>query len=123
MAKRVEILLQSQLKAVKQLFMDHREALIAVAEALIERDELIAEEIKELIDTADARRAVQTVLSEFTPLLEASSNSNGYREGIANGHTNGTPSLPSPRNNAPLNMDRPPTPGTGEISPFKDEDL
>jgi cell division protease FtsH len=123
MAKRVEILLQSQLKAVKQLFMDHREALIAVAEALIERDELIAEEIKELIDTADARRAVQTVLSEFTPLLEASSNSNGYREGIANGHTNGTPSLPSPRNNAPLNMDRPPTPGTGEISSFKDEDL
>jgi ATP-dependent Zn protease len=123
MAKRVEILLQSQLKAVKQLFMDHREALIAVAEALIERDELIAEEIKELIDTADARRAVQTVLSEFTPLLEASSNSNGYREGIANGYTNGTPSLPSPRNNAPLNMDRPPTPGTGEISSFKDEDL
>ena len=65
LTKRVESLLQSQLKAVKQLFMEHREALIAVAEALIERDELIAEEIKELIDAADARKAVQTVLSEF----------------------------------------------------------
>jgi len=122
--KRVEALLQSQLKAVKQLFMDHREAVIAVAEALIERDELIAEEIKELIDAADARKAVQTVLSEFTPLLETSSNgNNGYSESRANGHTNGTPSLPSPRNNAPLNMDQPPTTGPGQISSFSEDDV
>ena len=39
MEERVEALLQSQLKAVRQLFMEHREALIALAEALIERDE------------------------------------------------------------------------------------
>jgi ATP-dependent Zn protease len=124
MEKRVEALLQSQLKAVKQLFMDHREAVIAVAEALIERDELIAEEIKELIDAADARKAVQTVLSEFTPLLETSSNgNNGYSESRANGHTNGTPSLPSPRSNAPLNMDQPPTTGLGKINPFSEDDV
>jgi cell division protease FtsH len=103
LAKRVEALLQSQLKAVKQLLMEHREALIAVAEALIERDELVADEIKELIDAADARKVVQTVLSEFTPLLEAGNN--GHREAIANGHSKGTHSLPSPRGNLPQNID------------------
>jgi ATP-dependent Zn protease len=125
LTKRVEVLLQSQLRAVKQLFMEHREAVIAVAEALIERDELVAEEIKSLIDTADARKAIQTVLSEFTPLLEAdiNSNGNGYRESIANGYTNGMPSLPSPRHNPPLNMDRPPTTKNGEISSYKDNDV
>jgi cell division protease FtsH len=102
--ERVEALLQSQIRAVKQLFMEHREAVIAVAEALIERDELIAEEIKELIDAADARKAVQTVLSEFTPLLEAGGSTNGHSESRANGHANGTSSLPSPRSNAPSNF-------------------
>jgi ATP-dependent Zn protease len=121
MDKRAEALLQSQLRAVKQLFMDHREALIAVAEALIERDELIADEIKELIDSADARKAVQTILSEFTPMLEASGNGNGYSGSRANGHAKGTPSLPSPQNNLPLNTDLPPTTGIGEISPFRDD--
>jgi cell division protease FtsH len=121
--KRVEALLQSQIRAVKQLFMEHREAVIAVAEALIERDELIAEEIKELIDAADARKAVQTVLSEFTPLLEAGRNGNGHHESIANGYASGTSSLPSPRNDAPLNMGQPPTIGTGEIHSFRDDDV
>jgi len=122
-AKRIEALLQSQIRAVKQLFMDHREAVIAVAEALIERDELIAEEIKALIDAADARKAVQTVLSEFTPLLEAGTNGNGYSESTTNGHTKGTPSLPSPRNSSPMNTGLPPTAGTGEINPFRDDDV
>lgn len=103
MEERVEALLQSQLKAVRQLFMEHREALIALAEALIERDELVAEEIKELIASADTRKAIQTVLSEFTPLLEIGNN--GRREAIANGHSKETHSLPSPRNNPPQNMD------------------
>jgi ATP-dependent Zn protease len=103
LAERIEELLQSQLKAVKQLLIEHREALIAVAEALIERNELIAEEIKELIDAADARKAVQTVLSEFTPLLEIGNN--GHREAIANGHGKETHSLPSPRSNLPQNRD------------------
>jgi cell division protease FtsH len=123
LTERVEALLQSQLKAVKQLLMEHREAVIAVAEALIERDELIAEEIKELIDTADARKAVQTVLSEFTPLLEAESIANGYSGSRAiNGHTNGARTLPSPRNNAPLNTEQPPTPEFGQINFFRDKD-
>jgi cell division protease FtsH len=103
MEERVEALLQSQLKAVRQLLMEHREALIALAEALIERDELVAEEIKELIAAADARKAIQTVLSEFTPLLEIGNN--GHREALANGHSKDTHSLPSPRSNPPQNMD------------------
>lgn len=123
MEERVEALLQSQLKAVKQLFMEHREAVIAVAEALIERDELIAEDIKQLIDAADARKAVQTVLSEFTPLLEAGGTTNGYSDSRANGHTNGTPSLPSPRSHSPLNMNQPPVLGTGEINSFRNDDI
>ena len=64
---------------------------------------LVAEEIKELIASADTRKAIQTVLSEFTPLLEIGNN--GRREAIANGHSKETHSLPSPRNNPPQNMD------------------
>ncbi|GCE26042.1 ATPase [Dictyobacter alpinus] len=86
LADRVEALLQSQLNAVKQLFIEHSEAMIAVAEALIDRDELVAEEIKELIDGADARRATKTLFSELTPLLEAGHNGNGNGT-HSNGHT------------------------------------
>jgi cell division protease FtsH len=78
-ADRVEAVLQSQMKAVKRLLQEHSEALIAVAEALIERDELIADEIKQLIDEADARRVNRFVISEFEELL-----------GSGNGHGNGT---------------------------------
>jgi len=81
LADRVEAVLQSQMKAVKRLLQEHSEALIAVAEALIERDELIADEIKQLIDEADARRVNRFVISEFEELLGTS---NG------NGHSNGT---------------------------------
>jgi len=76
--ERVEKLLQSQFKAVKKLLQDHNEALMAVAEALIERDELVAEEIKQLIDEADAHRVTKVVLSDFEAIL-----------GTGNGHSNG----------------------------------
>src|SRR5438876_446231 len=48
--ERVEAILQSQFKAVKRLFQEHSEAVMAVAETLMEREELVADEIKELID-------------------------------------------------------------------------
>jgi len=51
---------------------------MAVAEALIERDELVAEEIKQLIDEADAHRVTKVVLSDFEAIL-----------GTGNGHSNG----------------------------------
>jgi len=89
MAERVEELLQSQLKAVKQLFIDHREAVISVAEGLIERDELIADEIKQVIDEADARSAAKTIISEFQPLLEAGANGHNGNGHNGNGHSNG----------------------------------
>ncbi|HEY6407043.1 MAG TPA: hypothetical protein VIY29_06220, partial [Ktedonobacteraceae bacterium] len=76
--ERVENLLQAQFKAVRKLLQDHSEALIAVAEALIERDELVADEIKQLIDEADARQVTEEVLSDFEALL-----------GNGNGHSNG----------------------------------
>ncbi len=101
-AERTEALLQAQFKAVKKLFQEHSEAVMAVAEALIEREELIADEIKQLIDEADARRVVKTVLSDFEPLLGTSNNSNGYT--LTNGHGNG--SLPTPRiESVPLNFE------------------
>jgi ATP-dependent Zn protease len=105
---RTEDLLQAQFKAIKQLFHDHSEAVIAVAEALIEHDELVAEDIKKLIDEADARRVAKQIINEFEPLLETgSSNGNGNgRNGhvLANGHSNGKSALPAPRVDAsPLN--------------------
>jgi cell division protease FtsH len=87
MADRVEAVLQSQFKAVKRLFQEHRESVIAVAEALIERDELIAEDIKQLIDEADARRVANKLLAEFEPLLDNTSNGNGHRNGNGNSHS------------------------------------
>ncbi len=80
-AERIEAVLQSQFKAVKRLFQEHSEALMAVAESLIERDELVADEIKQLIDEADARRVNKIVNSQFEELLGT---------GNGNGHSNGT---------------------------------
>jgi len=110
LAERTEALLQSQFKAVKKLFQEHSEAVMAVAEALIEREELIADEIKQLIDEADARRVVKTVFSDFEPLLGTDSNGNGHNGNgyvLANGHSsNGNSSLPAPRvESAPLNFE------------------
>ncbi len=104
-AERTEKLLQSQFEAVKQLFRDHSEAVIAVAEALIERSELVAEEIKQLIDEADARHVARRVISEFEPLLEAGHNGNGSNgHALVNGHSNGKGALPAPRvDSSPLN--------------------
>jgi len=106
LVKRTEAVLQSQFKAVKRLLQNHSEALIAVAEALIERGELVGDEIKALIEEADARRVSRVVLSEFEPLL---SNGNGHTNGKnGDGHalvgeaSNGSdnaPSIESPRIN------------------------
>jgi cell division protease FtsH len=89
LAERTEAVLQSQFKAVKHLFQEHREAVMAVAEALIERDELVAEEIKHLIDEADARRVSKTVLADFEIVA---SNGNGHTNGYAmvSDHSDGT---------------------------------
>jgi cell division protease FtsH len=84
LSERVEKLLQEQFKAVKKLLQKHSEALIAVAEALIERDELVSDEIVALIQEADARQVAKQVLGEFQPLLAASSDGNGHNgNGVA----------------------------------------
>jgi cell division protease FtsH len=119
LADRVEAVLQSQFKAVKQLFREHSEAVMAVAEALIERDELVAEEIKELIEKADARRVSKVVISEFEPML-GNGHSNGKNGGYAlaagrgngSGHTTETPTDSQPLSftgDQTDNMQLPPT--------------
>jgi len=96
-SERVEAVLQSQFRAVKQLFQQHSEAVIAVAEALIERDELVADEIKQLIDEADAKRVAKTVLTEFEPLLGPLGNGNGHNGHLLTaGSNNGNGSAGSP---------------------------
>jgi cell division protease FtsH len=127
LAERIETVLQSQFKAVKHLFQEHREALMAVAEALIERDELVAEEIKQLIDEADAKRVVKTVLADFEIVA---SNGNGHTNGKTNGyalvddHSNGdgqlleAPKADSTEKFSPAGETG--ATGTGEIFP-KDE--
>jgi cell division protease FtsH len=113
--ERVEAVLQSQFKAVKRLLQDHSEALIAVAEALIEREELVAEDIKQLIDEADARRVAKTVLSEFEPLL--GTNSNGHSGAtVTNGYGNGSSTGPRVIDATPLNYES----GTFPMLPDKE---
>ncbi len=86
------------MKEVKQLFRNHSEAVIAVAEALIEREELIADEIKELIDEADSRKVIKSVLNDFEPLLGLPESKNGHAVATnGNGHTNGTGAIAAPR--------------------------
>lgn len=112
--ERVEAILQSQFKDVKRLFRQHSEAVIAVAEALIERDELTGDEIKELIETADANRVAKVILTEFEPLLESGGNGhsnggnggnggNGYALSGSNGNGSET-TLPAPRIDTTLNF-------------------
>ncbi len=91
LTERVEDVLQSQFRAVKRLLQEHSEALIAVAEALIERGELVAEEIEQLIREADARRVNRVVISDFEPML-GNGHSNGKNGGYAlsGGRSNGS---------------------------------
>jgi cell division protease FtsH len=105
LSERVEVVLQSQFKGVKRLFQEHREAVMAVAESLIERDELVAEEIKQLIDEADAKRVVRTVLADFEIVA---SNGNGHTNGTTNGYA-----LVGDHSNDQLLIDAPKT-GTEE---------
>jgi cell division protease FtsH len=113
LSERVEAVLQSQFRAVKHLFQEHREAVMAVAESLIERDELVAEEIKQLIDEADAKRVLKTVLADFEIVA---SNGNGHTNGTTNGyaligdHSNGN------SNDQPL-IDAPKTDTVENFSP------
>ncbi len=90
LADRVEAVLQSQFKAVKHLFREHSEAVMAVAEALIERDELVAEEIKQLIDEADARRVNKVVISDFEPVLGNGHGNGGNGYALAGSRGNGS---------------------------------
>jgi ATP-dependent Zn protease len=64
-AERVERVLQEQFKIVKKLLKDHSLALIAVADALVDKDELLAEEIETLIDKVDASEAAKKALPSF----------------------------------------------------------
>ena len=100
LVERTEGVLQSQFKAVKHLLQEHSEALIAVAEALIERDELIADEIKALIDEADAKRVAKVVISDFEAVL-GNGHSNGYAlagtSGNGDSNTRNTPLIEGPR--------------------------
>jgi len=113
LTERVEAILQSQFNAVKRLFQEHREAVMAVAESLIERDELVAEEIKQLIDEADAKRVLKTVLADFEIVA---GNGNGHTNGTTNGyalvgdHSNGN-------SNDQLLIDAPKTETVENFSP------
>jgi len=109
LTERVEAILQSQFNAVKRLFQEHREAVMAVAESLIERDELVAEEIKQLIDEADAKRVLKTVLADFEIVA---GNGNGHTNGYAlvGDHSNGN-------SNDQLLIDAPKTETVENFSP------
>src|SRR5258708_13690494 len=56
-----------------------------MGEALEEKGELVAEEIKELIDEADARRVTKAVLADFE-IIAGNGNGNGHTNGKANGN-------------------------------------
>ncbi len=126
MAERVEAILQAQMKEVKQLFQNHSEAVIAVAEALIEREELVADEIKQLIDEADSRKVMKSVLDDFEPLLGLPESKTVATNG--NGHSNGTGAITTPRiidstlNSERNNFQLPPDLESNDIARFMEED-
>jgi len=118
LSERVEAVLQSQFHAVKRLFKEHREAVMAVAETLIERDELVAEEIKQLIDEADAKRVLKTVLADFEVLA---SNGNGHTNGTTNGYAMVGESNNGNGNDQTI-VDAPKTDGIEHFSPVRETD-
>jgi ATP-dependent Zn protease len=119
LAERTEALLQAQFKAVKKLFQEHSEAVIAVADALIERDELVADEIKRLIDEADARQVAKTVLSEFEPLLGSNGHNGADSLLLTDGHSDSSRSLTTPHTNStPLNSETDSTQSIVEYNPY-----
>ncbi len=117
--ERVEAVLQSQFKAAKRLLQEHSEALIAIAEALIERDELVAEEIKQLIDEADAKRVLKTVLADFEVVA---SNGNGHTNGTTNGYAVVGESTNGNGNDQAI-VDAPKTDGNEQFAPIRDENI
>jgi cell division protease FtsH len=58
MKREIDKLLKEQFEAVKGLLVENREAVAAIAEGLLEQDELDEEEIKARIEAAEAGRAV-----------------------------------------------------------------
>lgn len=52
---KIDRLLEEQFREVKDLLTKHHDAVVAVAEALLEREELQGDEIEELIDEADRK--------------------------------------------------------------------
>jgi cell division protease FtsH len=119
LSERVEAVLQSQFQAVKRLFKDHREAVMAVAEALIERDELVAEEIKHVIDEADAKRVLKTVLADFEVVA---SNGNGHTNGKTNGYAKVGESNKG-NGNDQIIVDAPKTDGIERFTPIREENI
>ncbi|HYB01869.1 MAG TPA: AAA family ATPase [Ktedonobacteraceae bacterium] len=119
LSERVEAVLQSQFHAVKRLFKEHREAVMAVAETLIERDELVAEEIKQLIDEADAKRVLKTVLADFEVVA---SNGNGRTNGTTNGYAMVGESNNGNGNDQTI-VDAPKTDGIEHFSPVRETDI
>ena len=93
---------------------------MAVAETLIERDELVAEEIKQVIDEADAKRVLKTVLADFK-VVASNGNGNGHTNGTTNGyaliseHSNGN-------SNDQMLIDVPKTDGVEHFSPGGETD-
>ncbi|HXX79548.1 MAG TPA: AAA family ATPase [Ktedonobacteraceae bacterium] len=119
LSERVEAVLQSQFQAVKRLFKEHREAVMAVAETLIEHDELVAEEIKQLIDEADAKRVLKTVLADFEVVA---SNGNGRTNGTTNGYAMVGESNNGNGNDQTI-VDAPKTDGIEHFSPVRETDI
>ena len=119
LSERVEAVLQSQFQAVKRLFKDHREAVMAVAEALIECDELVAEEIKHLIDEADAKRVLKTVLADFEVVA---SNGNGHTNGHTNGYAKVGESNKGNGNDQTI-VDAPKTDGIEQFTSIREENI
>jgi hypothetical protein len=119
LSERVEAVLQSQFQAVKRLFKEHREAVMAVAETLIEHDELVAEEIKQLIDEADAKRVLKTVLADFEVVA---SNGNGHTNRTTNGYVMVGESNNGNGNDQTI-IDASKTDGIEHFSPVRETDI
>jgi len=84
----IEILLDEQYKKVRMLLEANRETVIAIAEALLIREELDGDEVLEIVREVEervARRAVED--REGTPMLVGAGSSQASSEG--NGHGNG----------------------------------
>ncbi|MBI4214138.1 MAG: AAA family ATPase [Chloroflexi bacterium] len=95
MRREIERILEDEFKKVKHLLLEYRESSDEIVRRLLERDDLLGDEVMEIIAAQDRERAAR---------LDGGGNGHYLPEASANGHSNGH-AAPAPTGEIPARID------------------